>query len=163
MARTEDYPNRDIDIPFRFRRRPTAIPAEFRPDWKIAELLLILEISSYGGKSTLKRLHLLNWAVRSLKYQAEFHRHLENSTPLFGFTVRFEPGFAKAIDLAVGEELVQWVGGNRLQITPKGKRWVAEIKRDPSLMQKERAFLEAFGKRVTEKIAEEILGMRGAL
>jgi len=39
------------------------IAAELRPDWKISTLLLILQISSYGGKSSLKRLHVLNWAI----------------------------------------------------------------------------------------------------
>jgi len=36
---------------FRFTRRPMVIAAELRPDWKMAALLLILDLSSRGGKS----------------------------------------------------------------------------------------------------------------
>jgi hypothetical protein len=60
---------REIDIPFRFKRKPMPIAAELRPDWKIATLLLILEVSSHAGKSSLMRLHVLNWAIRSPKYR----------------------------------------------------------------------------------------------
>jgi tRNA(Ile)-lysidine synthetase-like protein len=75
--------------------------------------------------------------------------------------VRFEPAFSRAIDLAVGEELVTWVGGDRLQISAKGKRWVKDILKDESLMREEREFLKKIGKTVTEKAAEQILGSKG--
>jgi hypothetical protein len=89
-----------ISTPFTFRRRPMPIAAELRPDWKIATLLLILQISSHAGKSSLKRLHVLNWAVRSARHQKEFERARAQPQSLFGFQVRFEPAFARAIDLA---------------------------------------------------------------
>jgi hypothetical protein len=152
---------REIDIPFRFKRKPMPIAAELRPDWKIATLLLILEVSSHAGKSSLMRLHVLNWAIRSPKYRREFEEHAKNPLPLFGFNVRFEPAFSRAIDLAVGEELVTWVGGDRLQISAKGKRWVEDILKDESLMREEREFLKKIGKTVTEKAAEQILGSKG--
>jgi hypothetical protein len=59
---------------FRFTRRPMAIAAELRPDWKIGAVLLILHLSSHGGKSSLRRLHILNWALRSSKNRAEFEQ-----------------------------------------------------------------------------------------
>ncbi len=62
----------EIGLPFRFKRKPMPIAAELRPDWKMATLLLILDVSSYAGKSSLKRLHLLNWAIRSPQFQVEF-------------------------------------------------------------------------------------------
>lgn len=45
------------DQSLRFKRRPMAIAAELRPDWKIGAMLLILHISSRGGKSSLRRLY----------------------------------------------------------------------------------------------------------
>ena len=139
------------------------IAAEFRPDWKISTLLLILQISSHAGKSTLKRVHILNWAIRSPQFVAEFNEARTNPLPLFGFNVRFEPALSRAIDLAVAEKLVSWVGGNRLQITQKGKRWVSEILKDESLMRPERAFLANIGKTVTEAAAGELLSSKAAL
>jgi hypothetical protein len=145
---------------FRFTRRPMAIAAELRPDWKIGALLLILAISSRGGKSSLRRLHILNWALRSAKNRAEFEQVREHQQPLFSFQFRFEPALGRAINLAVGEKYVEWVGGDRLQITAKGKRWVEQILQDQSVMQEEREFLGRMGKDITEAIAIEMIKVR---
>src|SRR5260370_41583579 len=98
---------------FRFRRRPMAIAAELRPDWKMAVLLLILDMSSHAGKSSLKRLHILNWARRSAKHRAEFEQVREHQLPLFSFQFRFEPALDRTLNLDVGQALVEWLGGNR--------------------------------------------------
>jgi hypothetical protein len=145
---------------FRFTRRPMAIAAELRPDWKIGAVLLILHLSSHGGKSSLRRLHILNWALRSSKNRAEFEQVREHQQPLFSFQFRFEPALGRAINLAVGEKLIEWVGGDRLQITAKGKRWVTEILKDEAVMQEERDFLKRIGKSITEPVATEMITVR---
>ena len=145
---------------FRFTRRPMAIAAELRPDWKIGAVLLILHLSSHGGKSSLRRLHILNWALRSSKNRAEFEQVREHQQPLFSFQFRFEPALGRAINLAVGEKLIEWVGGDRLQITAKGKRWVTEILKDEDVMQEERDFLKRIGKSITEPVATEMITVR---
>ena len=137
-----------------------AIAAELRPDWKIGAVLLILHLSSHGGKSSLRRLHILNWALRSSKNRAEFEQVREHQHPLFSFQFRFEPALGRAINLAVGEKLIEWVGGDRLQITAKGKRWVTEILKDEAVMQEERDFLKRIGKSVTEPVATEMITVR---
>jgi hypothetical protein len=137
-----------------------AIAAELRPDWKIGAVLLILHLSSHGGKSSLRRLHILNWALRSSKNRAEFEQVREHQQPLFSFQFRFEPALGRAINLAVGEKLIEWVGGDRLQITAKGKRWVTEILKDEDVMQEERDFLERIGKSITEPVATEMITVR---
>lgn len=160
MAR-HDLIKSEIDIPFRFVRRPMPLPAELRPDWKIAILLLILEISSHGGKSSLRRLHVLNWSMRSTRFRRDFEDRLKTPVPLFRLSVRFEPAFSRAIDLAVGENLAEWVGGNRLKITSKGKTWVGAIQQDHSLLLDEKQFLQGLGKSITERLAEEMFGHKG--
>jgi len=148
------------DQALRFKRRPMAIAAELRPDWKIGALLLILHLSSRGGKSSLRRLHILNWALRSAKNRAEFEQVREHQQPLFNFQFRFEPALGRAINLAVGEKYVAWVGGNRLQITPRGQRWVKDILKDESVMQEEREFLKRIGKDITKGIATEMITVK---
>jgi hypothetical protein len=145
---------------FRFKRRPMAIAAELRPDWKMGALLLILHLSSRGGKSSLRRLHILNWALRSPKNRAEFEEVREHQQPLFSFQFRFEPALGRAINLAVGEKFVEWVGGDRLQITTKGKRWIVDIMKDESVMYQEREFLKRIGKDITEAIATEMITVK---
>ena len=60
----------------------------------------------------------------------------------------------------MGEKLVEWVGANRLQITAKGKRWIADITKDESVMYQEREFLKRIGKDVTETFATEMMTVR---
>ena len=100
MSELDDIAAPIIDLPFRFKRRPIAIAPDFRKDWKIAILLLILEICSRGGKSSLKRLHVINWAVRTARHQHEFEETKSVDAPLFAFKVRFEPAFSRAIEFA---------------------------------------------------------------
>jgi DNA-binding protein YbaB len=52
------------------------------------------------------------------------------------------------------------VGGNRLQITAKGRRWIADITKDESVMYQEREFLKRIGKDVTEAFAMEMITIR---
>src|SRR5436309_376415 len=142
---------------FRFTRRPMAIAAELRPDWKIGALLLVLHLSSRGVKSSLRRLHILNWALRSAKNRTEFEEVRERQQHLFSFQFRFEPALGRAINLAVGEKFIEWVDGDRLQITAKGTRWVTDILKDESVMLEEREFLKRIGKSITEPIATEMI------
>jgi len=51
MSDNRERIERDIRLPFRFRRKPMPIAAELRPDWKISTLLLILQIAHTGGKA----------------------------------------------------------------------------------------------------------------
>jgi hypothetical protein len=150
----------DIDQPFSFRRKPIPVPAEARPPWKLAELLVMLKVSSRGGKSSLKRLHLLNWAVRSPANRLRFKESREAVLPLFRFNVRFEPAFSRAIDLATGENLVEWVGGDRVQLSAEGSDLAQKILEEPGVLQDERDFFLELGKSVTEKEAEHVLGIR---
>jgi hypothetical protein len=145
---------------FRFKRRPIAIAAELRPDWKMGALLLIVHLSSRGGESSLRRLHILNWALRSPTNRAEFEQIREHQHPLFSFQFRFEPALGRAINLAVGEKFLEWVGGDRLQITAKGKRWITDVMKDESVMYQEREFLNRIGKDITEAIATEMITVR---
>lgn len=146
----------DIKIPFRFKRRPRSIAPDFRIDWKISLLLLILELSSRGGKSSLNRLHVLNWAVRSSKHQEEFVATRDSESPLFSFSVRFEPAFSRAIDVAVAAGLTNWVGGNRLELTPRGRTLAKSVLKEKELFEPEVAFLTRVGKSVSES---EALGL----
>jgi hypothetical protein len=155
--------SRDIDQPFSFRRKPIPVPAEARPPWKLAELLVMLQVSSRGGKSSLKRLHLLNWAVRSSANRLRFKESRKAVLPLFRFNVRFEPAFSRAIDLATGAKLVEWIGGDRIQLSAEGSDLAQRLLKEPGVLQQERDFFLELGKSVTEKEAEYVLGIRSGL
>lgn len=140
----------EIKIPIRFKKRPNAVAPDFRPGWKVSLLLLILQLGSRGGKSSLTRLHVLNWAVRSARHQEELLATLKSEAPLFSFSVRFEPAFSRAIDLAAAARLVSWVGGNRIVLTAKGSEIARMLKKNSDVFLPESSFLESVGKGVTE-------------
>jgi hypothetical protein len=157
MPESDDIAAPIIDRPFRFKRRPIAIAPDFRKDWKIALLLLILELCSRGGKSSLKRLHVINWAVRSARHQREFEETRREDSPLFAFKVRFEPAFSRAIEFAEAQKLIAWVEGDRVQITELGRTYARGITKSAGILGEETAFLKRVGKSVTESEATRLL------
>ena len=52
-----------------FERKPSPVLAEHRPLYKIGQVLLILHLASRAGRSRLLRLHLFNWALKSVDRQ----------------------------------------------------------------------------------------------
>ena len=148
---------RAIRKPIRFTKRPNPVAPDFRPDWKVSLLLLILHVSSRGGKSSLTRLHTLNWAVRTKKHQNEFFMTRTTDAPLFAFKVRFEPAFSRAIDLAAAAKLVNWVGGDRIELTPLGTAIAKSLLQQNEAFAPEVEFLERIGKRVTEDDALKLV------
>jgi len=157
MPELEETTAARIDIPFRFKRRPLAIAPDFRKDWKIALLLLILDISSRGGKSSLKRLHVINWAVRSERHQRQFEETKDADSPLFAFKVRFEPAFSRAVEFAEAQKLISWIEGGRVQLTQIGKTLAETIRRNEEILKPEKDFLNHVGKSVTEPGAVKLL------
>jgi hypothetical protein len=139
-----------IKVPIRFRKRPNSVAPDFRPGWKVSLLLLILELASRGKKSSLTRLHVLNWAVRSARHQEDLVATLKSDAPLFSFNVRFEPAFSRAVDLAAAAGFVSWVGGNRIELTETGSAIARSLKKSAEVFQPEVMFLEGVGKSITE-------------
>jgi hypothetical protein len=46
-----------------FNRKKASVIPELRPMFKIGKLLLILKLCCSGGKASLLKLHLFNWAM----------------------------------------------------------------------------------------------------
>jgi hypothetical protein len=145
-----------IQRPIRFTRRPLAIAPDFRKDWKVSLLLLILELSSRSGKSSLKRLHVIHWAIRTTNHQQQFEQTRSANTPLFAFKVRLEPAFSRAIEFAEAQKLVEWGEGGRVQITEQGRSLAKNIVQH-DIMQSEVAFLKRIGKSITETEAVKLI------
>ena len=135
-----------LDIPFKFRTRPTSLPADLRPTWRLAVLALILERSCKGGRATLRKLHVLNWAIRSKESRGAFLKLLAGDGDPDAAIVRFEPALNRAIDLARGERLVVRESGDRVQLTPLGALFVNEIEKSDNCLVEERNFLRRVGK-----------------
>lgn len=138
----------------RFVRRPSPVLVEHRPLYKITQLLLVLQISSRGGKSTLPRLHLFNWALKSInRIQRLLDAAKANVLHLTAWG--FDPALAIAIRFAVAETLVE-ATSTGYQLTEKGRVFINEVLKDADAFASERKLLTQIGKDITEGMVEKV-------
>lgn len=138
----------------RFERRPAPVLVEHRPLYKICQLLLVLHLSSRGGKSTLPRLHLFNWALKRTD-RIEKLVNAASSKLLRMSAWGFDPALVIAIRFAVAEGLVQPTSTGYL-LSDTGKTFIVEVLKDGSSFRVERALLGQIGKDITEKMVEMV-------
>jgi len=146
----------ELETPFVFRDRPEAIPGDLRPIWRIGQVLLVLHMASRGGRSSFARLHVLNWALHSEGGRESLFGILDGQLFPGTVVIRIEPSLNRAVDYALGEDLVKLVQGDRIQLTIGGRAEAQRIMQYEGLYERERKFLHTLGKRVTEKLIVEI-------
>lgn len=142
------------DQRLRFVRRPSPVLVEHRPLYKITQLLLVLQVSSRGGKSTLPRLHLFNWALKST---ARIQKLADAAkTKVLNMTAwGFDPALAIAIRFAVAENLIK-ATSTGYQLTEKGRGFITEVLEDVEAFAPERELLTQIGKDITEGMVEKV-------
>lgn len=141
---------------FVFRRRTESIPADMRPVWRIALILLVLQLSSRGGKSSFGRLQLFNWALLHQEGKSALLDVLAGNNSPTAVMVRIEPSLNRAVDFASAAGLVKIVNGDRVEITSVGQSEVRRIIDAKDLFLAEIAFLNSVGRAVTETLVAEI-------
>ena len=146
----------NIESRFFFKSRPEAIPADLRPLWRIAIITLILHRASRGGKSTVGRLHVINWAIRTKENMQTLINIIEGKLAPDTIIARIEPSLNRAVDLAHGEGLIERPGGDRISLTAKGQLAAESINKQADLFVEEKRFLKAIGKSVTEQMVQAI-------
>ena len=145
------------DTKFVFRSQPKPIPGDLRPLWRIGAILLMLKLASWGDKSTLGRLHVLNWAIRTQENRKQLQEVIAKNITPDTIIVRVEPSLNRAIDFARGEGLIESLSGNRVHLTPNGKRAANKLLTQNDLFKNERQFLQEIGKTgLTEKTVKAL-------
>jgi len=120
--------------------------------YKIGQILLILSLASRGGKSTLPRLQLFNWALKAVERKEQLVFAVGKKVlqvPAWGF----DPAMAIAVRIAIAEGLVA-ENSTGYEISAAGEFFVAQILKDGDLFAPERSFLSAVGKGLTEGMVE---------
>ena len=138
----------------KFERKPSPVIAEHRPLYKIGQLLLILLIASIQKKSTLPRLQLFNWALQSSARKTQLIEDTKNKR-LTVAAWGFDPTLSVALRIAIAEGLIS-ENSTGYVLADGGKAFIEEIMLDDNSFAPEREFLSAVGKKVTEKMVEEI-------
>ncbi|QQX86714.1 hypothetical protein JJQ59_28570 [Cupriavidus necator] len=153
MNSTMDEPNVEPRR-LRFERRPSPVLVEHRPLYKICQLLLVLHISSRGGKSSLPRLHLFNWALKRTD-RIQKLTEAAKAKVLHITAWGFDPALAIAIRYAVAEGLLRPTSTG-YQISEKGQSFIDEVLKDAAVFRSERTFLKGIGKDITESMVEAV-------
>lgn len=157
--------SKDLQIPelstsFFFRRRPIAVPGDLRPAWRIGLLMLLLKKCCRQSRSSLTRLHVLDWAVRTPEHQPPLLALLSKSVTPDSLIVRFDPALNRAIDFAIGEGLVQRFAGSRIELTREGDALASDIIKNEELYPAEKSFVDKIRQQVTEGLVDQVFGMR---
>lgn len=146
-----------LDTPFIFRARPESLPGDLRPLWRVAVLLLILQLACRGARASFGQLHVLNWALKSVDNRIQIEQVINGEKPVAATFVRIEPSLNRAVDLAHGEGLVERVHPGRIQLTQKGRKAAQMVLEAEYLMTTEKAFLRQIGKRLTLQAVRNLL------
>lgn len=148
-----------IKAAFVFRLQPTPVPPDLRPEWKIAVLILSLSKSGWAGRMSLKKAHVLNWAVRDDSSRELFLRMMEGDRRLEDIPVRFDPSFNRALDFAAAEGLVSLdkkTTGLIIELLPVGWKLAQQLEEHEDCLKTERGFFQTI-RRVPENRIQELL------
>jgi len=138
----------------RFNRRPMPLIADYRPIYKIFQILSILQYTSRGGKSSLIRLHLINWVLKS-EERKEKLATLEADTNIPFKVWGIDPALNFALQLSVAQKLTIQKSDS-YTITPEGKKLLAQAK-DQGHKLRDADYLAKLGKQITESMVTEIV------
>ncbi len=128
-----------------FSKKPIPLPADYRPLYKIAQIVLILKLVCRSNSSKLLKLHLFSWALKSEKNRAEL-RDFINSNFTNDFSVwGIEPTLNRALHISVAEEICSYSNGN-YTLTEKGNELYELIANDVEILSFEKTYLSQIGK-----------------
>jgi hypothetical protein len=130
---------RALARPFDFGERAVPTPAEYRPKWRTALVVLIVG-ACYGKRASWHQLHILSWASRSVRNQEAFKRLRAGEARLEDAIVRYDPSLDRAIDLALFSGLLERRSGEALGLTGRGIAVLEELK-DVDALLPEKEFL----------------------
>jgi len=129
-----------------FTKRPIPIPADYRPMYKIALIVLTLRICCRAETSNLLKLHLFSWALSSDKNISKLKEYVTSNFNTDFSVWSIEPALNRALQYAIAENICEVVGGKNYKLTEKGHKFYQMINSDNELFDKEKIFLNFIGK-----------------
>ena len=146
---------------FSFEPRPLPVPGDLRITWRLSLILLMLE-ASRARRASLAKLHVLNYASRSVRARRRLLSILEGSVPTLFWQMPVEPAFGRALDFTVGEGFAIWQrvsSRSGLELTLSGSKAAQTIASRDDLLIEEKAFLAGDAKKITEAFVSRLLSV----
>lgn len=151
-----------MDAEFLFQDRGTQIPATRRPAWRITLIALALKVASRASSSSLQRLHILDWAVRSSEGKHRLGEFILNGTTATTAPIRYDPAVVRALQFGAAEGLFAVEKGT-IQLTAKGNNLAEEVISDGKSLVSEIAFLKTIKKSFSEKASERFVKLEALI
>lgn len=152
---TDEHIDALLDQPFMFRDRPSPVPSDLRPVWRVPVVTLLVQ-ACRGGRATPEQLHVLNWAVRSSDSAATLSAYLAGDLGPSDAVVRFEPALERAVAMARGFGFLRWETRYWV-LTPTGRGVAERVQRHESLLQRERTLLATLPRPLTQTAVGALL------
>lgn len=106
-----------------FSRKKTAVLPELRPMYKVGKILLILKICCSGGKASLLKLHLFNWAMLEPQRLQILLSSAERKELLLGVW-GIDPSLNMALNYATSEGLLCRLQNGNYKLTSKSESFI---------------------------------------
>ena len=143
---------------FRFAKQPIPLPPDLRPMWKISQILLVLKMCSRSEKASLLKLQLFNWALASSDSMEQLISYIrENEEGRKPNTIRLVPSLNRAVEFAVGEDLIDIDRSGKFTLTHTGDTLAKRIINDDELFAAEKRSLRFLGLSVSEVKVKNLL------
>lgn len=140
----------------RFTQRAVNIPGDFRTGWRLSVLSLVLA-RGRARQLALDHLHVLWWAIRTSSSRDLFLRWLDGQKAPDELIVRFDPSLTFAVDLALGQELVERTSSGLIRLTASGQSFADQVDSDPEVLVAEKAFLQKLPRNLTQRQISQLL------
>lgn len=140
-----------------FHKRPIPVQPEYRPVYRIAQIVVALKKACKKNKASLLLLHLFSWALKSKENEDELFSYIENPNNTSIEVLTFEPALNRALHFAKAEDLIEIVTGQgHYLLTEKGHKFADLLLNDSSVLIQEKRFLDKAKKSLTETLAQGV-------
>lgn len=114
-----------INKPFTFTKRPELLPCDMRPLWRCSLVLIVFSLVGRSGCCSLKKLHVVNWALKSDENSTSYEIWTLNKESIRP-EVRMDPTLDRAIELLLDEGFIIR-DNDKFKISEKGELCVAKL------------------------------------
>jgi len=134
--------------------RPQPMAVEYRPLWRIAQLVLILDYCGRGGKCSSTKISAISWGLQTNATRKNIALLAEGRLiEMDAFAIRFDPTVVRVINLSCGLNFTQRTDSKMIELTESGTSMAKAIRSEGNLFSIEKVTLEKIGKStLTEKV-----------
>jgi len=137
-----------------FKKKPIPIPAEYRPMYQIAIIVLILCDCCRGNTSSLLKLHLLSWSLFSRKNMDFLYDYLRSNCAGKKPVWNIDPALNRALILAIADGFCEITSNKKYKLTQKGEKLTNILNLDNELLSVEKDYLKKIGK---QRLSEDLV------